>query len=395
VPRDLQSVLDAVLDGVVVLDAAGRVESVNSEACRILETSTESCAGTPIEKLVGDWHPLASLARRVLESGHSAIADELSLERRLDVHLIVDAAASPLYDDRYDDRELSGVVIALRDRTISNSLREVVVQREKLTSYGHIAAGIAHEVKNPLGGIRGAAELLGRWSEEDRATRTSELIVREVDRISALVEELMVFARGDELRLAPLNLHRVLDGVIELVELESLEGDCEIERSYDPSIPEFMGDADRLRQVFLNLTRNALQAMEEKGGRLTIATRMTLDSRLTGHGGRRLPTVQVRFSDAGAGIPPDILERLATPFFTTRKKGTGLGLAVSRHWVTKHGGTLRISSEPGQGAVVRVNLPLQRVPDGASDEGASNKATSDKGAEAAGRATGQDTKVKS
>jgi two-component system nitrogen regulation sensor histidine kinase GlnL len=357
-------VLDAVLDGVVVLDAAGRVESVNSEACRILETSTESCAGSPIEKLVGGWHPVASLARRGLESGRSAIADELSLERRLDADLIVDAAASPLYDDR----ELAGVVIALRDRTLSNSLREVVAQRERLTSYGHIAAGIAHEVKNPLGGIRGAAELLGRWSAEDRATRTSELIVREVDRISALVEELMVFARGDELSPNLINLHRILDSVIELVELESLEGDCEIERSYDPSIPEFLGDADRLRQVFLNLARNALQAMEEKGGRLTIATRMTLDSRLAGRGGRRLPTVQVRFSDTGPGIAPDILERLATPFFTTRKKGTGLGLAVSRHWVTKHGGTLRISSEPGQGAVVRVNLPLQRVPDGASDE---------------------------
>jgi two-component system nitrogen regulation sensor histidine kinase GlnL len=356
VPRDLQSVLDAVLDGVLVLDTEGRVERVNTEACRILETSAETSAGTPIEKLVGSRHPLAALARRVLDSGRSAIADELSLERRLDADLIVDAAASPLYEGL----ELSGVVIALRDATISNSLREFVAQRDKLTSYGHIAAGIAHEVKNPLGGIRGAAELLGRWSEEERGRKTADLIVREVDRISALVEELMVFARGDELHLAPLNLHRILDEVLELVELDSFDGECEIERSYDPSIPEFLGDADRLRQVFLNLARNALQAMEDQGGRLTIATRMTLDSRLAGRSGRRLPTVQVRFSDTGPGIPGEILERLATPFFTTRKKGTGLGLAVSRHWVTKHGGNLRISSEPGEGAVVRVNLPLQR-----------------------------------
>jgi two-component system nitrogen regulation sensor histidine kinase GlnL len=364
VPRDLQSVLDAVLDGVLVLDAGGRVERVNAEACRILETSAESSAGTAIEKLVGEWHPLAGLARRVLDSGRSAIADELSLERRFDTDLIVDAAASPLYEDR----DLNGVVIALRDRTVSNSLREIVSQRDQLTSYGHIAAGIAHEVKNPLGGIRGAAELLGRWSNEERGRKTSELIVREVDRISALVEELMVFARGDELRVEPLNLHRVLDSVIELVELEPFEGDCEIERAYDPSIPEFLGDPDRLRQVFLNLARNALQSMEEKGGRLTIETRMTLDSRLAGRDGRHVPTVQARFSDTGPGIPRDILERLATPFFTTRKKGTGLGLAVSRHWVTKHAGTLRISSEPGEGCVVRVNLPLERIPDGAASE---------------------------
>jgi len=281
-------------------------------------------------------------------------------------------------------------VIALRDATITNSLRELVAQRDKLTSYGHIAAGIAHEVKNPLGGIRGAAELLGRWSEEERGRKTADLIVREVDRISALVEELMVFARGDELHMAPLNLHRILDEVLELVELDSFDGQCEIERSYDPSIPEFRGDADRLRQIFLNLARNALQAMEDKGGRLTIATRMTLDSRLAGRSGRRLPTVQVRFSDTGPGIPGEILERLATPFFTTRKKGTGLGLAVSRHWATKHGGNLRISSEPGEGAVVRVNLPLQREAEQREADG-----TGSESPEAAERLARMDDEAKS
>ena len=112
----------------------------------------------------------------------------------------------------------AGVVIVLRDRTIGNSLREEVSQREKLASYGHIAAGIAHEVKNPLGGIRGAAELLQLRAKDDRTQRTTELIVREVDRITSLVDELMVFARGETLASGPLNLHQLLDQVLELVE---------------------------------------------------------------------------------------------------------------------------------------------------------------------------------
>ena len=244
------------------------------------------------------------------------------------------------------------------DRTIANSLREIVSQQEQLASYGLLAAGIAHEVKNPLGGIRGAAELIGRWSEDDRANRAASLIVDEVDRIAELVEKFMVFAKDDELSLAPMNLHQVLDSVIELARLDSLSDGMLIERVYDPSIPDMVADADRLRQVFLNLVRNAMQAMSSGSGRLQIETRMTLDERLAGQDLASIPTVQVIFSDNGCGIPPEILDRLATPFFTTRKKGTGLGLAVSRHWVTQHRGTLSISSSPEGGAAIRVNLPL-------------------------------------
>jgi two-component system nitrogen regulation sensor histidine kinase GlnL len=258
---------------------------------------------------------------------------------------------------------LNGAVVVIRDRTITNSLREIVYQQEQLASYGLLAAGIAHEVKNPLGGIRGAAELIGRWSDDERATRASSLIVGEVDRITELVEKLMVFARDDELQLEPMNLHQVLDAVIELARMDKLSDGMLIERVYDPSIPDMVADADRLRQVFLNLVRNAMQAMSGGSGRLEIETRMTLDERLAGQDLASIPTVQVVFRDNGSGISPEILDRLATPFFTTRRKGTGLGLAVSRHWITRHRGTLNIASPPGEGAVIRVNLPLDAPKD--------------------------------
>jgi two-component system nitrogen regulation sensor histidine kinase GlnL len=169
----------------------------------------------------------------------------------------------------------------------------------------------------------------------------------------------MVFAKSEALDLRPVNLHRLIDEVIELVEAEPLAQNVRFERVYDPSIPKFFADADRLKQVFLNLTQNAVQAMEESGGTLTLSTRMALDNRLKGEDGRPKPTVVICFEDEGPGISPDIQDQLSTPFFTTKVNGTGLGLALSRHWVTRHGGRLRIDASNEGGGRIRVKLPLR------------------------------------
>ncbi len=354
--RPLGTILDAVLDGVVVIDGEGRVEILNAEASRILGASTASAAGSPFDDLLGATHPISAITRSVRETGRSAIADEVPIERRFSEPLVADAAVAPLFDDGGTP---GGVVIVLRDRTIQNSLRDASTQREKLASYGHIAAGIAHEVKNPLSGIRGAAELIEQRAEDDRTRRTAGLIVREVDRISALVDELMVFAKGEQLDRKLANLHRVLDQVLELVAAEPLAEKVHIERVYDPSIPELMADESRLTQIFLNLARNALQAMGSEGGTLVVRTRVSVDHRLPGVDGRLLPAVVIEFCDDGPGISPDDVKRLATPFFTTKQKGTGLGLAVARHWASEHGGTLDVRSRLGHGTTVRVSLPLR------------------------------------
>jgi two-component system nitrogen regulation sensor histidine kinase GlnL len=350
----LESLLDAVLDGVVLLDTGGRIEFLNPEACRILESSREAAAGLPIEELIGGEHSISNLSRIVLASGRPAIQREQAIERKLEPDLYVDVEAAPLMEGH----TVNGVVLMLRDCTIQNNQREIVNQREALSSFGRIAAGIAHEVKNPLGGIRGAAEILLSRASDDRSKRAADLIVREVDRIALLVDDFMVFTKGDELRLASVNIHRVLDDVLALALLDPIGRQVEIKREFDPSIPEFAGDFDRLVQVFLNLTRNALQAIEGEQGELVISTRMTLDHRLSSKDGRHLPTLMVKLVDNGTGIDAPTLEKLATPFFTTRIGGTGLGLAVSRHWVARHEGTLRIESTPGLGTSVFVALPI-------------------------------------
>jgi len=273
--------------------------------------------------------------------------------RRADA-IVIDASASPLFNG--DD--LDGVLLLLRDCTIQKSLREVVSQREALASFGRIAAGIAHEIKNPLGGIRGAAEILGTRAGDDKSRGAAELIVREVDRIAVLVDDFMVFTPGDDLRVAPVNIHRVLDGVLALTAHERTDAEIEVERVFDPSIPDLVADADRLAQVFLNLIRNARQAMEEQGGKIVITTRMVFDHHLSPSNGALGPALIVELADTGPGIDAAILDQVATPFFTTRSEGTGLGLAVARHWIARHEGTLRLESTLGVGTIVRIALPL-------------------------------------
>jgi two-component system nitrogen regulation sensor histidine kinase GlnL len=355
--RDFRHVLDALQAGVVVLDSLARVEEINAPASRFLELPLESVMGAPVERLAGADHAMARLARTVLVSGLSAQESDLRIERRHDTDVVVDVAASPLFDARGDP---NGAVLVLRDRTLQKRVLQLESERERFSSIGQMATGLAHEIKNPLGGIRGAAELLARRAADEKGREIAELIVRESTRIAKLVDDLTVFARTDDLRLRTVNVHEVLDGVIALLSLDAQASHTQVERSFDPSLPEFLADADRLTQVFLNLGRNAVQAMEKTGGKLTVTTRVTLDHRVTTPEGRLVPTLAVWFEDDGPGMPEDVLRQATTPFFTKRVGGTGLGLAVADYWTARHGGVLHLTSEVGKGTRVRVTLPLRR-----------------------------------
>ncbi len=353
---DLRSVLDALLDGVVVVDDEGGIRQLNAEACRILGTSSETAWGRPVEHVPGS-ECFAKGVRAVLAEGASLVEHEVVLPRRFESDLVVDVAVSPLLDDA---GRRKGAVVLLRDRTLGTALRTALAERAQSAVLGSMAAGIAHEVRNPLAGIRGAAELLGARAAGDRDRQAAQLIVREVDRIAALLDDFMVFSRGDLLRLAPVNLHRVLDDVLDVLATDPLSAHVPVVRSFDPSIPELLADADRLMQLFLNLGRNALEALEGKAGTLQFRTRLRLDHRIEVDG-ERVASVAIEVEDDGPGIPDAVREQIMTPFFTTKRSGTGLGLPLARHFAALHGGSLQIESKEGHGTLVRVSLPLRRA----------------------------------
>jgi len=357
VARSLGDVLEALLAGTVVVDQGGAVEELNSVACRLLEHSRASALGRPVEALVGPGHAIARLARQVLAGGIAISELGQEIERRGGEHARVDVAASPLFGA---GARPDGVLLVLRDRSMERRLEQLESERERFDAFGRIAAGLAHEIKNPLGGIRGAGELLAARASDAKTRETAELVVHEAARIARLVDELGVFARGDELRLAPVNVHRVLDGVLALVSHDPLAAGVEVVRAFDPSIPELLADPDRLEQVFLNVARNALQAMSPGGGTLTVTTRMTLDHRIALEKGRPLPTLAVWLEDTGRGMDAEELRQASTPFYTTRAGGTGLGLALAEYWVARHHGSLHLESEKGVGTRARVTLPVRR-----------------------------------
>ncbi|MCZ6822109.1 MAG: ATP-binding protein [Deltaproteobacteria bacterium] len=352
----LRAILDSIQVGVVAIDAAGRVELQNAEASRILGVSAKATRGRKLEDYLSPEHPVLALLARACEQQRELSSHACALPQRSGGEAqIADLTASPM---GVGD-QIEGAVLTLRDRTIGRELETLVDQRARSELFAHLAAGFAHEVRNPLGGIRGSSELLLGKLDDPALRRYPELIRDETDRILRLLDDLAEFTRGGDLRLQPVNLHQLLDNLIQLHGQDASWKGLEVVREYDPSIPELELDRDRMMQVFLNLVRNAVQAMEGKG-RLVLRTRVDAEFHISATTERPARMVRIEVEDSGPGIPEEDLPHIFTPFFTRREQGTGLGLSVSQHWVVRHGGQLRAFNLPDGGARMRVQLPVRR-----------------------------------
>lgn len=341
--------------GIVTVDGSGRVELQNSEASRILGVSAAATAGKGLVDVLGAEHPAATLLREVLESGRDLSQNGAQLRQRIgDDALVVDLAATPLGE------EGEGAVLTLHDRTIGRELEAMVDQHMRAELYAQLASGIAHEIRNPLGGIRGTAELLEAKLGDPRLKKYPKLIREETDRIRRLLDEFAELTRGGDLRPRRVNIHAVLDGMLALQTRSGAWSEIELRREYDPSIPELELDPDRITQVFLNLCRNAVQAMDGRG-QLTLRTRVETIFQLgpSSADGQRVRMVRIDVEDTGPGIAEEHLPHVFTPFFTRSEGGTGLGLPIAQQWVVRHGGRLQVARGEASGTRVRVLLPLR------------------------------------
>jgi two-component system nitrogen regulation sensor histidine kinase GlnL len=270
-------------------------------------------------------------------------------------HCFVRLTVSPLFAP---DGRLIGTSLLFHDLTAQQPHTENAERRARVSDLAAVAAGLAHEVKNPLGGIKGAGQILAeRLAGDPDASRFTALITREVDRVSALLEQLLELTRPPRLRLEAVNVHRVVQEVL-LLEGAAARDGLTVECRFDPSLPSVWADEAQLRQILLNLIKNAVDAMPDTGT-LTVTTRMETDFRVRHadwKASRQYLSVEV--ADTGSGIPVEDRERIFTPFFTTKGRGTGLGLAVTHRLVTQHGGLIHVDSEQGRGTRFRVSLPV-------------------------------------
>jgi signal transduction histidine kinase len=247
--------------------------------------------------------------------------------------------------------EPSGVVASFRNLSEIKMLSERVQMSEHLAALGEMAAGIAHEVRNPLNSIRGFASLIKERVEDEKLGQFSSIIVDEVDRMNNLVNDLLDFARHRELDMGRVNLRKLVGEVGHGFSPQMQSANVESELDLPDDLPDVWGNADRLKQVTINIVRNAIEAMPE-GGRLSISA----GSREVDSGA----VVTLSVSDSGSGIPPEIVTKIFTPFFSRKDAGTGLGLAICQKIVKQHQGRIEVESEEGKGTTFTILLQPYR-----------------------------------
>jgi two-component system sensor histidine kinase PilS (NtrC family) len=344
---DTDKILQHLTTGVLTIDESANVIYLNRAGEEVLELAAIDVRGTPCqEALEGRLAALHERLLHTLRSGKTDTRVELSLRRRNGQPLPVGCTTNVLSDRG----TLTGVVAVFQDLSEVREMERRVRRSETLAAVGELAARIAHEFRNGLKPISGSVECLQRELRlKGENKRLMQLIATESDRLNRFVSELLSYSRDPEIVPVSFDLREALDEVSELAQRDPRrrEGTRIRLEGNEPSV-HIVGDREQLRQVWLNLVANALEAME-KGGTLTVRTRQV--------GGG----VHVEFIDDGLGIAAEDLPRVGQPFFTTKQSGTGLGIAIAQRIVERHGGHLSLESSLGRGTVARVTLPRERV----------------------------------
>jgi len=350
---ELQAVFDAIGDGVVVFDSGGIIQHRNHVSARMFPTQTlvgKSCRHLfhPEERLAPGACPVEkALGGEAVQVSISSAKGEGGRARYFDI------SASPIEDPSGSNRAL----LFVRDVTERRLQELQLMQAEKMSSIGVLAAGVAHEINNPLNSVAGYAEaLLRRFRDAPDLLADPRLeefhgylnvIIREAYRCKGIIDSLLSFSRKSDGTVDAVDVNRLVNEVLELVRHKARYDKVEICVDWCDELPPVAGDAAALRQVFLNLVMNAIQAIDGPG-LVEIST------------GREGEMVVVRVRDNGCGIAPEAIDQVWNPFFTTKSvgQGLGLGLAVSYNIVKKHDGDVEVESEIGKGTCFSVRLPV-------------------------------------
>lgn len=337
-------IVDSLSTAVVIIGADLHISFVNHSAENLLGASKRYLLGQLISDIITPGEELINLCRRALETGLGFRLRDYEC-RALTRRLVLDCRLNPLPD--HDDQ----LVLEMNDTTFERRLRqeaELIAQHKVSRT---IVRQLAHEVKNPLGGMRGSAQLLQRQLSDQNQVRYTRVIIDEADRLAALVDSILKPGGRPELREH--NPHEVTEHVAQLVEAEKLPG-VNLVRDYDPGLPPIRIDRNQLIQALLNVVRNAMQAVGDSGT-ITIRTRALHNINLGQKLHRLVLCIEVE--DDGPGIADELRETIFYPLVSGRSEGTGLGLTIAQQLVANHDGLIEVESEPGS-TVFCIRLPF-------------------------------------
>lgn len=351
---DAAKILQILPHAVLKIGPDGHIIYANSAAEHFFQLGAPVLTRMAVEDLLPDGNPLRAAIEQIMVLGHSVAEYGMELSTPRTEPELVDVQIVPMTEDT------DTIAVFLQRRTIAQQIDRQLSHRGAARSVRGMAAMLAHEIKNPLSGIKGAAQLLEQnLSPMDK--ELTRLICDETDRIAGIVDRMEIFSDVRPLARSTVNIHDVLDHVKKLV--QSAWGDkVRVVEDYDPSLPPVSGDRDQLVQVFLNLAKNAVEAMSHvEDAVLTMSTAYRPGVRLMvpGAQGRVDLPLEVSITDNGGGIPDDLKAHLFEPFVSSKINGSGLGLALVAKIIGDHGGIIECSSENGH-TVFRARLPIQR-----------------------------------
>ena len=330
-------------DGLVVFDARGRITRLNKAALMLLGMEAPAKGKSFQGRKAVDVLPsaLSDLAAKLLQD--PVLPDtEITLRRGEDVHYL---SVRGGHVNEGDEGRL-GSLMFLRDLTEVRQLEAEVRRREKLAAVGNLAAGVAHELRNPLSSIKGYATYFGgRFPEGSADREAAQVMVKEVERLNRAIGDLIGLSRPTDIRPCLTGMRRLIEDTLRLIGQDASAHHVSVRLEAPETLPDVAIDPDRMRQVILNLCLNALEAMPD-GGELTISLQPESEA------------LRLEIRDTGMGIRPEALPHIFDPYFTTKGQGTGLGLATVHKIIEAHGGSISVVSEPGEGATFRLLLPL-------------------------------------
>ncbi len=353
-----QNIFASLADGILIVSTDLKVIKVNQTAEEIFQRSRSSFEGEHLSELFPDQPDILEKARQSITTEISyhhveGIGCRKSKNRRFPTNLTF----SPLIKN---DHEVTAGIILIQDTSLLKELQKNSQQTEHLSTLSTLTAGMAHEIRNPLSGIRGSAQLLLKDLKNSDQREYIEIVIEEVDRINRLIKKMMGLTRPALNDFKTTNIHQVLEEILILEKrtLEMKEG--AFVQVYDPSIPTIKANKDELKQVFLNLVKNAVEA-SPKGGRVRISTQYNTDYTFRKKQDTLSPhSIVVKITDSGLGMTNATKKKLFTPFFTTKKRGSGLGMVVSLKIVENHHGKIKVTSEENIGTVIQVFLPVNK-----------------------------------
>lgn len=351
-PAVARYILENLATAVLLLEPDLRVSYINPAAETVFATSARQARGMALGDFVAGAPEFETGLRRALASGHPYTERELQLAVPGARVITVDCTVTPLIEPGHTTALL--VEMLQVDRHLRITREEHLLAQQQATRA--LVRGLAHEIKNPLGGLRGAAQLLERELPDPALKEYTRIIIEEADRLQNLMNRMLGPNALPHKR--SISIHQVLEHVRNLVQAEAPPG-VRLLRDYDPSIPAILADPDQLIQAVLNIVRNAVQAL---GGKGEIVLRTRTQRQITIGQKRYKLVARIDILDNGPGIPPDMLENIFYPMITGRPDGTGLGLSIAQSLVNQHGGLIECTSRPGR-TVFTLLLPLEAPDD--------------------------------